>query len=129
MEWCHGGHRSVIYEGDLDSASERRQIKLHTSCDVPAAFNQLGTTVVDVFRSSPLLRSSRFLYPKHFSRMLPTWNTSIKIHFSQSIGPSSLERKEYSNKEVLTSIGTVTKVDSYISIINILCENVLNAYY
>ena len=33
---------SVIYEGD---------VKLHTSCDVPAPFNQFKTTVVDGARS------------------------------------------------------------------------------
>ena len=38
---------SVIYEGDVSSAVGRRQIKLHTSCDVPAPLHQLRTTVVD----------------------------------------------------------------------------------
>ena len=38
---------SVIYEGDVGSAWEWCQIKLHTSCDVPAPLNQLRTTVVD----------------------------------------------------------------------------------
>ena len=42
---------SVIYEGHVGSAWEWRQIKLHTSCDVPAPLNHLGTTVVDDARS------------------------------------------------------------------------------
>ena len=32
---------SVIYEGDVGSAEEWCQIKLHTSCDVPAVVNHL----------------------------------------------------------------------------------------
>ena len=36
---------SVIYEGDVGSAGEWCQIKLHTSCDVPAPLNHLKTTV------------------------------------------------------------------------------------
>ena len=42
---------SVIYEGDVGSAWELCQIKLHTSCDVPATLNQLKTAVVDDARS------------------------------------------------------------------------------
>ena len=42
---------SVMYEGDVGSAGEWCQIKLHTSCDVPAPRNQLKTTVVDGARS------------------------------------------------------------------------------
>ena len=42
---------SVMYEGDVGSAGEWCQIKLHTSCDVPAPRNQLGITVVDGARS------------------------------------------------------------------------------
>ena len=51
---------SVIYEGDVGSAWEWCQIKLHTSCDVPATLNQLKTTVVDGARSifAPTLVSS-----------------------------------------------------------------------
>ena len=44
-------HRSIIYEGDVDNAVEEHQIKLNMLCDVPAAFNQLVTNVLDVFRS------------------------------------------------------------------------------
>ena len=43
----HRGHRSVIYEEDIGSAWEWCQIKLHTSCDVPAALNQRRTTTFD----------------------------------------------------------------------------------
>ena len=47
----HKRRWSVIYEGDVGSAWEWCQIKLHTSCDVPAMLNQLKTTVVDGARS------------------------------------------------------------------------------
>ena len=47
----HKRRWSVIYEGDVGSAWEWCQIKLHTSCDVPAPLNQLKTTVVDSARS------------------------------------------------------------------------------
>ena len=50
----HRGHRSVIYEGDVGSAVEWRQIKLHTLCDEPAVFNQLETTITRCFPISPL---------------------------------------------------------------------------
>ena len=43
----HKRRWSVIYEGDVGSAGERCQTKLHTSCDVPATLNQRETTVVD----------------------------------------------------------------------------------
>ena len=51
----HKRRWSVMYEGDVGSAWEWCQIKLHTSCDVPATLNQLKTTVVDVARSIFLL--------------------------------------------------------------------------
>ena len=62
---------SVIYEGDVGSAWEWCQIKLHTSCDVPAALNHLKTTVVDGARSifAPTVVSCP--NPKHFPKMLP----------------------------------------------------------
>ena len=47
----HKRRWGVIYEGDIGSAWEWCQIKLHTSCDVPAALNHLKTTVVDGARS------------------------------------------------------------------------------
>ena len=47
----HRGHRSVIYAGDVGGAVEWREIKLKTSCDVPAPLNQLGTTVFDILQS------------------------------------------------------------------------------
>ena len=47
----HRGHRSVIYEGDASGAWEWRQIKLKTTCDVPAALNQRRTIVVGGSRS------------------------------------------------------------------------------
>ena len=43
----HKRRWSVTYEGDVGSGWEWCQIKLHTSCDVPAALNHLKTTVVD----------------------------------------------------------------------------------
>ena len=43
----HKRRWSVICEGDVGSAWEWCQIKLHTSCDVPAPLGQLETTVVD----------------------------------------------------------------------------------
>ena len=47
------GHRGVICEGDVNDAWAGRQIKLYTLRNVPAAFNQLGTTVFDVSRGVP----------------------------------------------------------------------------
>ena len=44
---CQKRRWSVIYEGDVGSAWEWCQIKLHTSCDVPAPLHQLRITVVD----------------------------------------------------------------------------------
>ena len=49
---------SVIYEGDVDSAWEWCQIKLNTSCDVPAPFNHLKTTTFDILQSIPLCRGN-----------------------------------------------------------------------
>ena len=65
------GHLSVIYEGDVSSAREWCQIKLHTSCDVPAPLNHLNTTVVDGARSifAPTVVSSPD--QKYFPKMLP----------------------------------------------------------
>ena len=67
----HKRRWSVIYEGDVGSAEEGCQIKLHTSCGVPAPLNQLRTTVVDDSRSifAPTVVSSPD--QKHFSKMLP----------------------------------------------------------
>ena len=48
---------SVIYEGDVGSAWEWCQIKLHTSCNIPAPLNHLKTTVVDGARSIMILVS------------------------------------------------------------------------
>ena len=48
---CYKRRWGVIYEGDVGSAWEWCQIKLHTSCDVPAPLNHLRTTVVDDARS------------------------------------------------------------------------------
>jgi hypothetical protein len=47
----HKRRWSIIYEGDVGSAGEWCQIKLHTSCDVPPPLNHLKTTVVDGARS------------------------------------------------------------------------------
>jgi hypothetical protein len=47
----HKRRWSVIYEGDVGSAWEWCQIKLHISCDVPAPLHHLKTTVVDDARS------------------------------------------------------------------------------
>ena len=67
----HRGHRSVIYAGDVGGAWEWCQIKLHTSCDVPAPLNQLRTTAVDDCRS--IFAPTVVLSPdqKHFPKMLP----------------------------------------------------------
>ena len=67
----HKGHRSVIYAGDSSSAVEWRQIKLRTSCDVPAPLNQRRTIIVDVSRSIfvPMLVSCPDQEP--FPKMLP----------------------------------------------------------
>ena len=51
----HKRRWSVIYEGDVGSAWEWCQIKLHTSCDVPTPLNHLKTTVVDGARSFSVL--------------------------------------------------------------------------
>ena len=48
----HRGHRSVIYKGNVRSAVEWRQIKLKTSCDVPAPLNQLETAIACGFELS-----------------------------------------------------------------------------
>ena len=48
----HRGHRSVIYKGNVRSAWEWRQIKLKTSCDVPAPLNQLETAIACGFELS-----------------------------------------------------------------------------
>ena len=58
-------------EEDVAGASQSHQIKLHTSCDVPAPLNQLKTTVVDGAQSifAPTVVSCPD--PKHFPKMLP----------------------------------------------------------
>ena len=70
----HRGHRSVIYAGDVGSAVEWRQIKLKTSCDVPAPLNHLGTTTFDQRTPTfvPTLVSFPDLkhFPKNFSSTL-----------------------------------------------------------
>ena len=43
----HKRRWSVIYEGDIGSAWEWCQIKLHTSCDASVPLNQLETTDFD----------------------------------------------------------------------------------
>ena len=67
----HKRRWSVTYEGDVGSAGEWFQIKLHTSCDVPAPLNHLKTTVVDDARSifAPTVVSCPD--QKHFPKMLP----------------------------------------------------------
>ena len=55
LEECQKRRCSVICEGDVGSAWEWCQIKLHTSCDVPATLNQLKTTVVDGARLKNIL--------------------------------------------------------------------------
>ena len=67
----HRGHRSVIYEGDVGIAWEWREIKLYTSCDVPATLNQLGTIVVGGSRSMFVPTLVSFPDPNHFPKMLP----------------------------------------------------------
>ena len=67
----HRGHRSVIYEGDVGSAVEWREIKLKTSCDVPAPLNQRRTTTFD--QRAPTFVPTLVSFPdlKHFPKMLP----------------------------------------------------------
>ena len=67
----HKRRCGVIYEGDVGSAWEWFQIKLRTSCDIPAPLNQLKTTVVDDARSifAPTVVSCPD--QKHFPKMLP----------------------------------------------------------
>ena len=67
----HKRRWSVIYEGDVGSAWEWCQIKLHTSCDVPAPLNHLETTMFDQRAPTfvPMLVS--FPDPKNFPKMLP----------------------------------------------------------
>ena len=84
----HKRRWSVTYEGDVGSAGEWCQIKLHTSCDVPAALNHLITTVVDGARSIFAPTGVSSPDQKHFPKMLPgrsqsdverspwTWNGS-----------------------------------------------------
>ena len=67
----HRGHRSVIYEGDVGGAVERRQIKLKTSCDVPAALNQRRTTTFDQRAPTFVPTLVSVLDLKHFPKMLP----------------------------------------------------------
>ena len=52
----HRGHRSVIYEGDVDGAVEWREIKLYIFFDVSAALNQLGTTVFDTQETPAVIK-------------------------------------------------------------------------
>jgi hypothetical protein len=58
-------------EKGVAGASQRHQINLHTSCDVPAPLNQRKTTVVDGARSifAPTVVSC--LDQKHFSKNAP----------------------------------------------------------
>ena len=67
----HKRRWSVIYEADVGSAREWCQIKLHTSCGVPAPLNQLKTTVVDDARSifAPTVVSCPD--QKHFTKNAP----------------------------------------------------------
>ena len=67
----HRGHQSVIHEGDVDGAVEWRQIKLKTSCDVPAPLNQRRTTTFD--QRAPTFVPTLVSFPdlKHFPKMLP----------------------------------------------------------
>ena len=61
----------IEVEEGVAGASQRHQINLYTSCDVPVALNHLGTIVVDGSRSIfvPILVS--FPDPKPFPKMLP----------------------------------------------------------
>ena len=62
--------RLEVVEG-VAGASQRHQINLYTSCDVPVALNHLGTIVVDGSRSIfvPTLVSCPDQEP--FPKMLP----------------------------------------------------------
>ena len=67
----HRGHRRVIYAGDVGGAVEWRQIKLKTSCDVPATLNQLGTTIFD--QRAPMFAPTLVSFPdqKPFPKNAP----------------------------------------------------------
>ena len=67
----HRGHRSVIYTEDVGGAVEWRQIKLKTSCGVPAPLNQRRTTIFDQRAPTFVPTLVWFPYPKHFPKMLP----------------------------------------------------------
>ena len=68
----HRGHRSVIYAGDVGGAVEWREIKLKTSCDVPAPLNQRRTTILDQRAPTFVPTLVSFPDPKPFPKMLPT---------------------------------------------------------
>ena len=84
----HKRRWSVIYEGDVGNGWEWCQIKLHTSCDVPATLNQLKTTVVDGARS--IFAPTLVVCPdqKHFSKNAPgtivkgRWGVSMDVEWS-----------------------------------------------
>ena len=69
----HKRRWSVIYEADVGSAREWCQIKLHTSCDVPAPFKQLKTTVVDGARS--IFAPTVVVIDKYFEFLLNFFNS------------------------------------------------------
>jgi hypothetical protein len=66
-----GGKLRRKGEEEVADASKRHQIKLHTSCDVPAPLNHLRTTGVDGARSifAPTVVSSPD--QKHFPKNAP----------------------------------------------------------
>ena len=68
----HRDHRSVIHTGDVGGAMEWREIKLKTSCDVPAPLNQRRTTTFDQRAPTFVPTLASFLY-QHFK------NTGKKI--------------------------------------------------
>jgi hypothetical protein len=84
----HKRRWSVIYEGDVGNGWEWCQIKLHTSCDVPATLNQLKTTVVDGARS--IFAPTLVACPdqKHFPKNAPgtivkgRWGVSMDVERS-----------------------------------------------
>ena len=58
-------------EGNVAGASQRHQIQLHTSCDVPAPLNQLRATTFDQRAPTFVLTLVSFPDLKHFPKMLP----------------------------------------------------------
>ena len=96
---------SVIYEGDVGSAWEWCQIKLHTSCDVPAPLNHLKTTVVDGAPSifAPTLVSSpdQKTFPKNAPGTIVKGRWEVSMDMERST-PVELDHPWYQGVTLYT---------------------------